>query len=202
MSFNPVKEEVDGKKAHSMIWSTDIIDKAIHGLEQGKKLVANPFYENNTKLLKGDLVFNRTKEEIEEWKHCKEDIIYFANNYCKLMTPQGIQKVEMRDYQEEYLRHLEKNRLSIFLSARQSGKCLLFLSKIHIKVNELFCQQFKNIQWKNYYINENEYILPLFEIYHLYEKSIKDKIKYHLYKILYRLICLKEKRHQKIPGKE
>ena len=122
MSFNPVKEEVDGKKAHSMIWSTDIIDKAIHGLEQGKKLVANPFYENNTKLLKGDLVFNRTKEEIEEWKHCKEDIIYFANNYCKLMTPQGIQKVEMRDYQEEYLRHLEKNRLSILLSARQAGK--------------------------------------------------------------------------------
>lgn len=122
MAFNPIKETVDGKKAHDMIWSSKVIDIALKGLEQGKKLVANPFYENNTKLLKGDLVFERTKEEVDEWIHCREDIIYFANKYCKLMTPEGIKNVEMRDYQKDYLRHLEKNRLSIFLSCRQSGK--------------------------------------------------------------------------------
>lgn len=122
MAFNPIKETIDGKKAHDMVWSSNVIDIALKGLEQGKKLIANPFYENNTKLLKGDLVFERTKEEVNEWVRCREDILYFANKYCKLMTPEGIKNVEMRDYQRDYLRHLEKNRLSIFLSCRQSGK--------------------------------------------------------------------------------
>lgn len=120
--FNPVKEEKDGVKARRVIWSTKTLDLALKGIEQGKKLVANPFYENNTKLLKGDLVFQRTKEEIDEWMRCKNDIIYFVEKYCKLMTPEGIKNVTLRDYQVDYLRHLEKNRLSIMLSARQAGK--------------------------------------------------------------------------------
>jgi len=202
MAFNPIKETVDGKKAHDMIWSSKVIEIALKGLEQGKKLIANPFYENNTKLLKGDLVFERTAEEVEEWVRCREDIIYFANKYCKLMTPEGIKNVEMRDYQKDYLRHLEKNRLSIFLSCRQSGKCLFFLSKVYIKVKDIVWQQVKKNKWKNYHINDNEYNIPLFEIYNLYDKSFKWKIEYQLYKIIYKLECLKEKHLQKTLGKE
>lgn len=120
--FNPVKEDESGKIAKRMIWSTESLDLAIKGLEEGKKLKANPFYENNTRLLKGDLVFERTEEEIEEWKKCKDDILYFAERYCKLMTPEGVQHIHLRDYQKEYLRHLEKNRLSIYLACRQCSK--------------------------------------------------------------------------------
>ena len=121
-SFNPVKEDKDGVIAKRMIWSTESISSAIKGLEDGRKLVANPFYENNTKLLKGDLVFQRTEEEKEEWKRCATDIIYFVNKYCKLMTPQGIKNVTLRGYQERYLEHLMNNRLSIYLACRQCGK--------------------------------------------------------------------------------
>ena len=121
-TFNPVKEEQDGKVARRMVWSTMSLDMALKGLEQGRKLVANPFYENNTKILKGDLVFERTEEEIEEWLRCKNDILYFAEKYCKLMTPQGIQHITLRDYQKLYLKHLEKNRLSIYLACRQCSK--------------------------------------------------------------------------------
>ena len=120
--FDPVKRSEAGKKAMHVKWSTIALNKALEGLDQGAKLIANPFYENNTHLLKGDLVFTRTKEEISEWVKCSKDIIYFANKYCKLMTPQGIQHIELRDYQVRYLRHLMANRLSIFLSCRQSGK--------------------------------------------------------------------------------
>ena len=120
--FNPVKEEKDGVKARRVIWSTQILNAALKGIEQGKKLVANPFYENNTKLLKGDLVFQRTKEEIDEWIKCRDNITYFVEKYCKLMTPEGIKYVTLRDYQYDYLKHLEENRLSIMLSARQAGK--------------------------------------------------------------------------------
>lgn len=121
-AFNPVKEEQDGKVARRMVWSTMSIDMALKGLEQGRKLVANPFYENNTKILKGDLVFERTEDEIAEWLRCKNDILYFAEKYCKLMTPQGIQHITLRDYQKLYLKHLEKNRLSIYLACRQCSK--------------------------------------------------------------------------------
>lgn len=122
IGFDPVKEEVDGKKAKSVIWSTKSLELAMKGLEQGRKLVANPFYENNIKLLKGDLVFQRTPEEIEEWKTCRNDIIYWATEYAKLMTPEGIKNVKLRDYQERYLRHVSDNQLSVTISPRQSGK--------------------------------------------------------------------------------
>lgn len=120
--FNPVKEDKDGVRAKRAVWSTRSLDLAFEGLKQGKKLVANPFYENNARLLKGDLVFDRTDKEIKEWLKCKNDIVYFVEKYCKIMTPEGIQQVTLRDYQIEYLKHLEQHRLSILLSARQAGK--------------------------------------------------------------------------------
>lgn len=120
--FDPVKQDKDGVRALRIVWSTKSIQAALDGLNAGRKLVANPFYENNTRLLKGDLVFERTQEEIEEWKKCAKDIIYFSNTYCKLMTPEGIKQIVLRDYQEEYLRHLMKCKMSIMLSARQAGK--------------------------------------------------------------------------------
>ena len=110
--FNPIKEEVDGKKARRIIWSTETLNLAIKGLGQGRKLVANPFYENNHHLLKSELVFERTEEEKLEWRRCRKDILYFARK-CKLMTPEGIQYVTLRGYQKKYLRHLQENRLSI-----------------------------------------------------------------------------------------
>lgn len=121
-TFNPIKEDKDGVIAKRMVWSTQSLDLALKGLNEGKKLIANPFYENNTRLLKGDLVFERTEEEIVEWLKCKNDILYFAEKYCKLMTPEGIKNVTLRDYQRDYLEHLSKNRLSIYLACRQCGK--------------------------------------------------------------------------------
>jgi hypothetical protein len=121
-TFNPVKEDTSGAQAKRMVWSTKSLDLAFEGLKQGRKLIANPFYENNTKLLKGDLVFDRTPEEIQEWLRCKNDIIYFVEKYCKLMTPEGIKNVTLRDYQCNYLKHLMDHRLSIYLACRQCGK--------------------------------------------------------------------------------
>lgn len=192
IGFNPVKEDKDGVKAKRMIWSTQAIDLALKGIEQGRKLVANPFYENNTKLLKGDLVFQRTQEEIDEWLRCKNDIVYFVEKYCKLMTPEGIQHVELRDYQVDYLKHLEKNRLSIMLSARQAGKCISFITKVLVKIEEKTMNglddKLKKYITNHYYNNIcDQYEMPLFELYNLFERSKRWKIKYILYKLLYKL---------------
>ena len=120
-AFNPIKEDKNGAVARRTIWSTHVLDLAIEGLKAGKKLVANPFYENNMNLLKGDLVFERTQEEIEDWRLCKKNILHFASK-CKLMTPTGIRHVKLRDYQEKYLQHLVNHRLSIYLACRQCAK--------------------------------------------------------------------------------
>ena len=120
--FNPVKEEVGDVRAKRIIWTSDALDTAVNALAVGKRLKVNPFYENEVKLLKADLVYERTDEEVEEWHRCRKDIIYFADKYCKMMTPEGIKHIQLRDYQRDYLEHLMNNRLSIFLSCRQSGK--------------------------------------------------------------------------------
>lgn len=189
-AFNPIKEDKDGVIAKRMIWTSEALKLALKGLEDGRKLVANPFYENNTKLLKGDLVFQRTEEEKAEWKRCATDIIYFVNKYCKLMTPEGIKNVTLRDYQEHYLQHLIDNRLSIYLACRQCGKCVLLTQTVDIKINKDFIDKFGNKLYKylhkNYYIiNKDYYKIPFFEIYNLYDKSFKWKIQYYLYKIIY-----------------
>lgn len=188
--FNPIKEVTDGARARKVVWSTKTLELAIKGLEQGKKLVANPFYEYNTKLLKGDLVFERTKEEIKEWKKCAKDIHYFTEKYCKLMTPEGIKNIKLRDYQKKYLQHLVDNRLSIFLACRQCGKCLIFnqLIKIHKDITQIIDNRLKKYFDKFYYNDmEDCYELPLFELYNLFDNSFKWKIKYHLYKLLYKI---------------
>ena len=191
-TFNPVKEDKDGVIAKRMVWSSESLQIAIKGLEDGRKLVANPFYENNTKLLKGDLVFQRTEEEKVEWKHCATDIIYFVNKYCKLMTPQGIRNVTLRGYQERYLKHLIDHRLSIYLACRQCGKCVSFLTVAKIKID--FAQIFdiddklKNYLVSNYYNKKEDcFNLPLFELQNLYDKRFIWKLKYRLYKKLYQL---------------
>lgn len=186
--FNPVKEDTSGVQARRAIWTTKSLDMALEGLKQGRKLIANPFYENNTKLLKGDLVFDRSEEEIKEWLKCKNDIVYFVEKYCKLMTPEGIKNVTLRDYQRKYLKHLEKNRLSIYLACRQCGKCLTFLQNVDIKLDKNIIDD-KLIKYLNklYYNKEQDcYKLPLFELYNLCDNSFKWKIQYLLYKILYK----------------
>lgn len=120
--FNPIKQSKDGKEAERVIWSTKSLNAAVDALKKGLPLKANPFIGKVTALLKPDLVYKRTKEEIEDYLKCKKDPVYFAAK-CFLKNPEGgLSHVEMRDYQIDYLRHLQKNRFSILLSCRQAGK--------------------------------------------------------------------------------
>ena len=119
--YNPIKEQVGGKAAEKVIWSTAVINKALEGIQQGQPLKASPFLNKNTKLLKPELVRRYTQEEIDDYKRCAMDPIYFAEK-CYLMTPEGLKPCKLRDYQKDYIRHLQHNRFSIFLSCRQSGK--------------------------------------------------------------------------------
>lgn len=187
-TFNPIKEVRGDQRSQAIQWTTAILDVAVKGLGKGKRLVANPFYENNVKLLKPDLVFVRTKEEVDEWDKCSKDIFYFIEKYAKTMTPLGIRNITLRDYQKRYLQLLLDNQLTIYRAARQSAKCAFFLSRIQCKINFETCPPAlkKDILF-NYYINEDTYEIPFYEIWNCYDTSFKWKIKYRLYKIIDKL---------------
>ncbi len=177
--FNPIKPESGDKASRRVIWTTESINMALDGMNKGQKLTAKPFFDNETKLLKADLLYQRTPEEVEHFRACAKDIILFCKE-CQLMTPEGVQNVTLRDYQEDYLRHLQENRLSIFLSCRQSGKCFSPLTrvKIGIKSQELI-KKFNKFKIDEYYE------IPVYEIYnYLNKKTIINKIWYWCYKCL------------------
>ena len=190
--WDPVKYAKDGKKAQAVIWSTNVINAAVDAIKKGLPLKANPFIGKNTLLLKPDLVFRKTEEEIEEAMKCMEDPVYFATK-CQLMTPTGLKLVTLRDYQVDYLHHLQKNRFTIWLACRQAGKTLNLSTNIRILINTNTCKISKlNYLLKRYYFyidKDNNYIidLPLFELINLYDNSIIGKLRYYLYKIIYKL---------------
>ena len=186
-TFNPVKEVKGDQRSQAIQWTSAILDTAVKGLGKGKRLVANPFYENNVKLLKPDLVFVRTAQEVAEWEHCANDIFYFIETYAKTMTPLGIRNITLRDYQRRYLQLLLDNQLTIYRAARQSSKCAFFISKVLINISTKDCLLAKKINLSDYFINEDTYEIPFYEIWNCYDTSFKWKIKYRLYKIIDKL---------------
>ena len=171
--WDPVKYAKDGKKAQAVIWSTNVINAAVDAIKKGLPLKANPFIGKNTLLLKPDLVFRKTEEEIEEAIKCMEDPVYFASK-CQLMTPTGLKLVTLRDYQVDYLHHLQKNRFTIWLACRQAGKCLAFNQS----------GQFGSTKD----LTKPTYFYDIFNKY--YKKSYLWKIEYFLYKLGTKFKCL------------
>ena len=187
--FDPIKVPKDGK-IEAVQWSTKSLNIAVEAINKGLPLKANPFIGKNTKLLKPDLVYRRTKEEMDEYYKCMIDPIYFAEK-CHLMTPEGLQKVKLRDYQVEYLKHLKDHRFSIFCSCRQSGKCNGLLMKQTYKIylddiNNAIIDNLKK-RYKHSINNKLNYIiieLPMFELLNIYcEQTMAWKIKYILYRL-------------------
>lgn len=189
--YDPVKQPKDGVEASKVVWSTKSLNAAVDALAKGLPLKANPFCGTNTKLLKPDLVYRRTEEEVEDYIKCMNDPIYFAEK-CFLMTPKGLQPVKMRDYQIEYLQNLKTFRFNILRACRQAGKTQLIDSQIVIKlpiknINTHFVKLLKKYY---YYIdNDDNYILtiPLFELYNIYSEGIANKCRYYLYKLMFKL---------------
>jgi hypothetical protein len=46
----------------------------------------------------------------DELNKCKNDISYFIETYCKLITPNGIENIRLLDSQKKYLEYLNKRR--------------------------------------------------------------------------------------------
>lgn len=64
-----------------------------------------------------------TKEQIAEYIKCKNDPVYFAETYCKIVhVDHGLINFKPYDYQKKLIQKLHDNRFVIAMQARQTGK--------------------------------------------------------------------------------
>lgn len=120
------------KGNESVAWSSKKVEQLMLAIDEGVKPKTTPFYEGNPNLRKGNIVFEYTREEIQEIKRCAKDIVYFANKHCTVMTDYGLKTIKLRPYQEEMLRQFQAERFNIVLASRQIGKCLGFSTEVMI----------------------------------------------------------------------
>lgn len=86
----------------------------------------NQYYRGNKKIPKSGAQFEWTPEMVKELNKCKENIIYFAENYFTITNlDRGKEVIKLYTKQKQVLRSLMNNRFVCLLSSRQAGKSTL-----------------------------------------------------------------------------
>ncbi|MGL5566716.1 MAG: terminase large subunit domain-containing protein [Plesiomonas sp.] len=80
-------------------------------------------YNGLPNLKRANIQIQWTQEMLDEWVRCRDDIIYFAENYCSIVhIDYGVIKVQLRDYQKDMLKIMFDSRMSQHNLSRQLGK--------------------------------------------------------------------------------
>ena len=93
--------------------------------------MSQDFYMGNPNLKKVGTEIQFTQEQVKEYLKCKDDPVYFARNYIKIISlDEGIVPFKMWDFQEELIESFHENRFNIAKLPRQTGKsttCVSYL---------------------------------------------------------------------------
>ena len=93
--------------------------------------MADNKYLGNPNLKKANVAVNFTLDQVKEYVRCKEDPIYFARNYIKIVSlDHGLVPFKLYDFQEDLVRSFHEKRFTICKMPRQTGKsttCVAFL---------------------------------------------------------------------------
>ena len=91
-----------------------------------KKSSKSEYYLGNPNLPNRYWKEEYTLEMVNDLKQCKEDLLYFAENFFYIIDPdKGKVKIELFEYQKKALNTLLNNRQVILLASRQIGKTTL-----------------------------------------------------------------------------
>ena len=93
--------------------------------------MSNDVYLGNPLLKKANTPIEFTQEQIEEYIKCREDPVYFAQNYVQIVTlDHGLQPFKTYDFQEKLIKNFHNHRFNICKMPRQTGKsttCVSYL---------------------------------------------------------------------------
>jgi len=88
-------------------------------------------YLGNPNLKKANTPIEFTEDQIREFLRCKEDPVYFAKNYVKIVSlDEGLVPFRPYDFQEKLINNFHNNRFNICKMPRQTGKsttCVSYL---------------------------------------------------------------------------
>ena len=86
-------------------------------------------YLGNPNLKKANTPIEFTQEQILEFMKCKEDPVYFANKYIKIVSlDEGLTQFHPYDFQEKLINNFHNNRFNICKMPRQTGKSTTVVS--------------------------------------------------------------------------
>ena len=89
----------------------------------------NDVYLGNPLLKKANTKIEFTQEQIAEYIRCKDDPVYFAQNYVQIVTlDHGLQPFRTYDFQEKLITRFHENRFNICKMPRQTGKSTTVVS--------------------------------------------------------------------------
>jgi hypothetical protein len=93
--------------------------------------MSDNIYLGNPNLKKANTPLEFTKEQIKEFIKCKQDPVYFAENYVKIVSlDEGLVPFDMYKFQKKLIRNFHNHRFNICKMPRQTGKsttCVSFL---------------------------------------------------------------------------
>jgi hypothetical protein len=93
--------------------------------------MSDNIYLGNPNLKRANTAIEFTEEQIIEFLKCKEDPVYFAKNYIKIVSlDHGLVPFKMYPFQEKLVKNFHENRFNICKMPRQTGKsttCVSYL---------------------------------------------------------------------------
>ncbi len=91
-------------------------------------------YNGNKNLKRVGEQVSFTEDNVNEWIKCKDDPVYFVNNYCKIISlDDGLIPFKTFGYQDKIINAFHTNRHNIIMMSRQQGKCVGNDTIINIK---------------------------------------------------------------------
>ena len=86
-------------------------------------------YLGNPNLKKANTPIEFTKENIQEFLKCKDDPVYFANNYIKIVSlDDGLVPFKQYPFQKKLIENFHEHRFNICKMPRQTGKSTTVVS--------------------------------------------------------------------------
>ena len=90
---------------------------------------ADSIYLGNPNLKKANTPIEFSEEQVIEFVKCKDDPVYFAKNYIKIVSlDEGLVPFNMYDFQEKMVNKFHANRFNIAKLPRQTGKSTTVIS--------------------------------------------------------------------------
>jgi len=92
-------------------------------------MASDNIYLGNPNLKKANTSIEFTEDNIIEFLKCKEDPVYFAENYVKIVNvDRGLIPFDMYEFQKKLITNFHKNRFNICKMPRQTGKSTTVVS--------------------------------------------------------------------------